>query len=718
MPADLVTLAGASVGAETSPRFANGGCELGHLAAHLLVLFVIAFANSAIGQGVVHSNDRNRYTVLVPPGLSSIANHLNNGGNTLAEVLPKPPEGTILYKFDSDRQIYTVNPFQWGTWVRPTETLAPGEGALIRNPGSSFEITFSGTKPANAAFPQLRGGYNLVSLPVPGETNLPVPKPGDQIVRYDALNGTFRFHTFDDLDYAWIPSLGLIERGEAFFYRAAGPSPPGAVVGGTVYFSNYNPPSVNARMTFADGTGLGEGWTAELYVDGRQNSGLQFDWQPLTPATTFQTSSAASRGYVHPIVVAVPGVPPGAQATLKMRMYNGETFQTSTAVGEMNPITVTLGGGILPPADLTGLMPNSFLGHMPPRIIQAPQHVTMELGAQAVFEVGAAGPGPFSYQWFKNGLALAGKTNATLVLNNIQAADAGGYSVRVTNSFGSATSFPAVLAVRDSTALILLQDAAGSLAVWKMNGAKVESGSFLEPHQVSVQWRLCGAGDFDVDGQTDVLFQHDDSSLAVWLMDGPRVKSATLLNPRRSGVDWRVVSVGDFNSDGKTDLIFQRADGTLAAWLMNGTELRLSMYLDPNTPGDANWKVVGGGDMDGDRKNDLVFQHRDGSVAVWFLEPVQTLILGDEKDSDGNAVAWFQEGLQMTRASLTIPGNSGDWRVVGVTDLNADGKADLLFQHPGTTDLAVWFMNGFQLAEGQLLNPSQPGGTWKIAAPK
>lgn len=170
--------------------------------------------------------------------------------------------------------------------------------------------------------------------------------------------------------------------------------------------------------------------------------------------------------------------------------------------------------------------------------------------------------------------------------------------------------------------------------------------------------------------------------------------SASLLNPQSPGSGWRAVTVGDFNRDGKADVAFQHTDGTLAVWLMDGSRLNQGSYFEPRNAGDLQWKVSGGGDMDGDGSIDLVFQYANGDIALWFLD-----------------------GTRMTRSAMTDPPNAGDWRVAGVTDLDGDGKADLLFQNPQTTEMAVWFMGGSRAIQAQLLNPSQPGGTWKIVAP-
>ncbi|MCW5550993.1 MAG: immunoglobulin domain-containing protein [Verrucomicrobiae bacterium] len=63
----------------------------------------------------------------------------------------------------------------------------------------------------------------------------------------------------------------------------------------------------------------------------------------------------------------------------------------------------------------------------------------------ARFQVMAAGQQPFSYQWQLDGEDIVGATDSILLVTNVQPADAGVYSVIVSNAMGSVISGPAVL---------------------------------------------------------------------------------------------------------------------------------------------------------------------------------------------------------------------------------------------------------------------------------
>jgi hypothetical protein len=85
-----------------------------------------------------------------------------------------------------------------------------------------------------------------------------------------------------------------------------------------------------------------------------------------------------------------------------------------------------------------------------PEIKVQPLNQSSCLGQSASFWVGAAGSPPLAYQWWFAGTPLLGRTNASLVLTNLEAGNAGVYWVVVSNRKGIATSDQANLAVFDA----------------------------------------------------------------------------------------------------------------------------------------------------------------------------------------------------------------------------------------------------------------------------
>jgi hypothetical protein len=82
-----------------------------------------------------------------------------------------------------------------------------------------------------------------------------------------------------------------------------------------------------------------------------------------------------------------------------------------------------------------------------PTIITQPAGGTNAPGTSTSLSVTASGAFPLAYQWYKNGGAVNGATNAALALGYLHLGDAGSYQVIITNVYGAATSSLASLVI-------------------------------------------------------------------------------------------------------------------------------------------------------------------------------------------------------------------------------------------------------------------------------
>lgn len=136
----------------------------------------------------------------------------------------------------------------------------------------------------------------------------------------------------------------------------------------------------------------------------------------------------------------------------------------------------------------------------PPEIAVQPASQAVLLGSNAIFTVSATGDAPLTYQWQRNGANLsdgalvAGSTSPALTLLQVQAADAAGYRVVITNAHGAVTSLvanlivnqPATIATPPTNQSVLLGGnvtftaaAAGSLPLayqWRKDGLELADG--------------------------------------------------------------------------------------------------------------------------------------------------------------------------------------------------------------------------------------------------
>ncbi len=118
------------------------------------------------------------------------------------------------------------------------------------------------------------------------------------------------------------------------------------------------------------------------------------------------------------------------------------TLTVTAPVAPTPPVTTT------PPAPTTPTGPVvTAPAAVAPTITTQPRAQVAHAGATASFSVVASGTAPLSYQWRKNNVPLTGAVNATLTLTGLQSADAGTYTVFVSNAAGSVTSAGAALTV-------------------------------------------------------------------------------------------------------------------------------------------------------------------------------------------------------------------------------------------------------------------------------
>ena len=136
--------------------------------------------------------------------------------------------------------------------------------------------------------------------------------------------------------------------------------------GGRLRISNYEPGwGIDAQVTFLDGSPVGGGYIAQLY-GGPAGTPIA-DLAPCFPTTTFRTD--AGQGYLNREEVVVPGVSIQDKATVQLRVFDGQTWETSLCRGESNVLTVLTGGGlsVIPP--LVGLEPFHVVCVPEPRAI-------------------------------------------------------------------------------------------------------------------------------------------------------------------------------------------------------------------------------------------------------------------------------------------------------------------------------------------------------------
>jgi hypothetical protein len=122
-----------------------------------------------------------------------------------------------------------------------------------------------------------------------------------------------------------------------------------------------------------------------------------------------------------------------------------------------------------------------------PTITSQPASQTVNVGGTASFSVTASGTAPLAYQWRFNGTAISGATSPSFTLTNAQTANAGSYTVVVTNSVGTATSNVATLTVNTSTS--------GGIIYVSPTGTDANPGTITQPTTLTAAIAEAQAGD-------------------------------------------------------------------------------------------------------------------------------------------------------------------------------------------------------------------------------
>lgn len=337
-------------------------------------------------------------TVTVPQGLSTIANPFYYESNLVSQVFTRVPEGTQLYKFNAASQRWQVNQFQFGRWAQGEQTLAPGEGAFIRNPSEPFSITFTGTPAPTNFVVSVPSGYNLLSVPA-GATIQLNPKYEDQLRFWDPTRTNYSPILVSLLNEVWFSqSSGTFVHdppfrpGESFFYYrtpADGEAVPQVQL--SVYLNNYAPSSgVNAPISSTYGC-FGSTCVAQLYSP----------WLGRPVGEPIPLLASAGATYIDPKFDAVrilTNISTSLPTPFQIRVWDsrrGSTFEEASQrffwfgraseVFDLSPPASNLH----PPVNLVGLQP-FYVGPLTPYFLTpwsaSPTNAVVVEGQSAQFQ--------------------------------------------------------------------------------------------------------------------------------------------------------------------------------------------------------------------------------------------------------------------------------------------------------------------------------------------
>jgi hypothetical protein len=243
--------------------------------------------------------------------------------------------------------------------------------------------------------------------------------------------------------------------------------------------------------------------------------------------------------------------------------------------------------------------------------------------------------------------------------------------------------------------------------------------------QVGTNWNVDGAGDFNRDGDSDILLHRDSGgvrNLLAFEMQGNAVQAAH--NIGQLGADWQIGGLGDFDHDADGDVLLFRESGGIKSLLTLEMENNAVQAAHNIGQIGANWQIDRVADFDGDADQDvllhsdagglrslLVLEMNGGAIAaghvIGQLGTNWQIDGAGDFDRDGDSDILLHRDVGGTRNLLTLEMNGNvvqaghsigamgtDFQIGGIGDFDHDGDADISVRHESTaTEVTILEMN-------------------------
>jgi hypothetical protein len=166
--------------------------------------------------------------------------------------------------------------------------------------------------------------------------------------------------------------------------------------------------------------------------------------------------------------------------------------------------------------------------------------------------------------------------------------------------------------------------------IWFMDGTTFVSEAVFS-QVADTNWRIDGTGDFNGDGETDILWRYYGTGAYqglndIWFMDGTTFVSEAVFS-QVLDTNWKIAGTGDFNGDGKTDILWRNYgtgayQGLNDVWFMDGSTFVSEAVFSQVT--DIFWEIAGTGDFNGDGHTDILWRYYgagpyQGLNDIWYM---------------------------------------------------------------------------------------------------
>jgi hypothetical protein len=242
----------------------------------------------------------------------------------------------------------------------------------------------------------------------------------------------------------------------------------------------------------------------------------------------------------------------------------------------------------------------------------------------------------------------------------------------------------------NGTSDILLQNTtSGQVTEWDLVDGAHSASHTLGAEAPSTNWAIAGTGDFNGDGQSDVLWFNSSSGDAmVWTVRNDAVASSRVIDG--PGAGWSVLGVGDFNGDGVSDVLWENSTThDLIDWQMKNGQLSAAHTLSgPAVSG----TYLGAGDFLGNGVDDPLFESANGTLSAWQM-------------SNGQYVGPLNLGIK-------VPSGFSE---AAIGNFTGGATSDVLIHDPTTGVAEIGIVSGGKISGWTAVGSATPA-SWKLIA--
>ncbi len=287
----------------------------------------------------------------------------------------------------------------------------------------------------------------------------------------------------------------------------------------------------------------------------------------------------------------------------------------------------------------------------------------------------------------------------------------------------------------------------GETAFWLLatNGVAYSNG-LINATKAPTNWLFGGIGDVSGTGRYDMFWSPSNATMKTWLLDSDhRYASQAVLYGSYCPIEYQFRCFGDSSGDGYDDLFYEDVYfGYIDTWHVNpdGT-LRVALPTFASSV-NRSWQLRACGDVTGDGRVELFFhQTNNGFTATWKLDTNGQLVAnmlmnstrvptgwtmraagdisGDGRTeifwqhTNGQTSCWFLNTNGVRTSSTTIYSGriASGWVMQAATDVSGDGRTELIWHNLINGSTAVWFLNtNGTLASSRLMNAAAVSSKW------